>query len=78
MCFEVCRSYVSNCTENVFTWLLLKSQNPVAHQDNGITGLGLSQATSHAEMCVIEYFLLNRVPVISDVTSAVVMDYCKY
>lgn len=69
---------LSNCTENAFTWLLLESQNPVAHQDNDITGLGLSQTTSHAETCVAEYFLLNRVPMISDVTSAVAMDYCKY
>lgn len=78
MCFEVCRCYLRNCAENAFTWLLLKSQDAVAPQDNDITGLGLSQATSYAEICVVEYFLLNRVPVISDVTSAAAMDYCKY
>lgn len=50
----------------------------MAHQDNDITGLGLSQTTSYTEMCVVEVFLLNRVPMISDVTSAVAMDYCKY
>lgn len=77
MCFEVCRCYLSNCTENVFSRLLLESQNPVAHQENDITGLGLSQATSYAEMCVAEFFLLNRVSMTSDVISGVARDYCK-
>lgn len=78
MCFEACRCCLDNRMESVFTQLLLESQHPAAHQDNDITGLGLSKSTSYAEMCVVEVFLLNRVSMISDVTFAVAVDYCKH
>ena len=42
----------------------------MAHQDNDTTGSELSQSTSYAEMCAVEVFLLNRVSMISAVTSA--------
>lgn len=47
----------------------------MAHQGNDITGLGLSEGNSYA-VCVVEVFLLNRVSVISAVTSAAAMDDC--
>lgn len=49
----------------------------MAHQDNDITGLELTQSTS-SEMCEVKVFLLNRVSVISAVISAAVIDHWNY